>query len=108
MVLATKGGVAPQTMLEVLDNSAAKSGLISFKAPFVLDRNFSTNFSTKWLHKDVSLALQSGQELDVPLPSTALVQQLLQAAISKGWGEDDFISIIRILEDWAGVEVKKA
>jgi len=108
MVLATKGGVNPQVMLEVLDNSAAKSGLISFKAPFVLDRNFSTNFSTKWLHKDISLALQSGQSLDVPMPATALVQQMLQATISKGWGEDDFISIIRILEEWAGVEVKKS
>jgi 3-hydroxyisobutyrate dehydrogenase/2-hydroxy-3-oxopropionate reductase len=108
MVLATKGGVDPQVMLEVLDNSAAKSGLISFKAPYILDRNFNTNFSTKWLHKDIGLALDSARSLDVPLPSTALVQQLLQAAISKGWGENDFISIIRILEDWAGVEVRKA
>ncbi len=107
MVLATKGGVSPQVMLEVLDNSAAKSGLISFKAPFVLDRNFSTNFSTKWLHKDISLALDSAQSLDVPMPATALVRQMLQATISKGWGEEDFISIIRILEDWAGVEVKR-
>jgi 3-hydroxyisobutyrate dehydrogenase/2-hydroxy-3-oxopropionate reductase len=72
MVLAAKGGVAPQLMLEILDNSAAKSGLISFKAPFVLARNFETNFSTKWLHKDVGLALDSGRDLDVPLPITAL------------------------------------
>jgi 3-hydroxyisobutyrate dehydrogenase/2-hydroxy-3-oxopropionate reductase len=107
MVLAAKGGVSPQVMLEVLDNSAAKSGLISFKAPFVLDRNFQTNFSTKWLHKDIGLALDSAQALEVPLPSTSLVHQLLQATISKGWGEADFISIIRILEDWAGVEVKR-
>ena len=61
MVLATKGGVAPQLMLEILDNSAAKSGLISSKAPFVLARDFSTNFSTKWMHKDVGLALESGE-----------------------------------------------
>jgi len=108
MVLATKGGVSPQVMLEVLDNSAAKSGLISFKAPFVLNRDFRTNFSTKWLHKDIGLALDSAKSLGVPLPATALTQQMLQATISKGWGEDDFISIIRILEEWAGVEVSKA
>jgi 3-hydroxyisobutyrate dehydrogenase/2-hydroxy-3-oxopropionate reductase len=108
MVLATKGGVSPQVMLEVLDNSAAKSGLISYKAPFVLQRDFRTNFSTKWLHKDVSLALDSAKTLGVPLPGTALIQQMLQATISKGWGEEDFISIIRILEEWAGVEVVKA
>lgn len=108
MVLAAKGGVSPKVMLEVLDNSAAKSGLISFKAPFVMDRNFQTNFSTKWLHKDVGLALDSAKSLGVPLPATALIQQMLQATISKGWGEDDFISIIRILEEWAGVEITKS
>jgi 3-hydroxyisobutyrate dehydrogenase-like beta-hydroxyacid dehydrogenase len=108
MVLAAKGGIAPELMLEILDNSAAKSGLISFKAPFVLARNFQTNFSTKWLHKDISLALESGQSLDVPLPVTALTHQMLQAAIAKGWGEDDFCSSIRVLEEWAAVEVRKA
>lgn len=106
MVLAAKGGIPPKLMLEILDNSAAKSGLISFKAPFVLARNFETNFSTKWLHKDVSLALESGEDLDVPLPATALTQQMLRAAIAKGWGDEDFCSTIRILEDWASTEVR--
>ena len=40
MVLATKGGIAPELMLDILDNSAAKSGLISYKAPFILARDF--------------------------------------------------------------------
>jgi 3-hydroxyisobutyrate dehydrogenase/2-hydroxy-3-oxopropionate reductase len=107
MVLAAKGGVAPQLMLEILDNSAAKSGLISFKAPFVLARNFETNFSTKWLHKDVGLAMESAKSLDVPLPITALTEQMLRAAIAKGWGDADFCSSIRVLEEWASVEVRK-
>jgi 3-hydroxyisobutyrate dehydrogenase-like beta-hydroxyacid dehydrogenase len=106
MVLAAKGGISPKLMLEILDNSAAKSGLISFKAPFVLARNFETNFSTKWLHKDVGLALESGESMDVPLPVTALTQQMLRAAIAKGWGDDDFCSSIRVLEEWASVEVR--
>jgi 3-hydroxyisobutyrate dehydrogenase-like beta-hydroxyacid dehydrogenase len=107
IVLATKGGVAPQLMLEILDNSAAKSGLISFKAPFVLARNFETNFSTKWLHKDVGLALDSAKSMDVPLPITALTEQMLRATIAKGWGDDDFCSSIRVLEEWASIEVRK-
>ena len=44
MVLAAKGGIAPQLMLEILDNSAAKSGLISFKAPYILARDFRDQF----------------------------------------------------------------
>jgi 3-hydroxyisobutyrate dehydrogenase/2-hydroxy-3-oxopropionate reductase len=108
MVLAVKGGVDPQLMLEILDNSAAKSGLISFKAPYVMARDFKTQFSTKWLHKDIGLALESAREMDIPMPLTGLTEQMLQATIAKGWGEDDFCSAIRVLEEWAGVEVKKA
>ena len=107
MVLATKGGIAPSLMLEILDNSAAKSGLISFKAPYILSRDFGTNFATKWMHKDVGLALESAKSLGVPLPATGLVQQMLQANMSSGRAEDDFCSLIRVLEDWAGVQVKK-
>lgn len=106
MVLATKNGIKPEMMLDILENSAAKSGLVSFKAPFVMKRDFSTNFSTKWLHKDISLALESARAVDLPLPITALTQQMLQAAIAKGWGDQDFCSVIQILEEWAGVQVK--
>jgi len=106
LVLATKNGVKPELMLEILDNSAAKSGLLTAKAPAIFRRDFQTNFSTKWMHKDVGLALDSAEALDLPLPLTAITQQMLRAAIAKGYGEEDFCSTIRVLEDLAGVEVK--
>jgi 3-hydroxyisobutyrate dehydrogenase-like beta-hydroxyacid dehydrogenase len=106
MVLATKGGIEPELMLEVLNNSAAKSGLISFKAPYVLKRDFSTNFSTKWMLKDISLALESAAEMNVPLPLTGITQQMFQTAIAMGYGESDICTTIRVVESWAGVEVK--
>jgi 3-hydroxyisobutyrate dehydrogenase-like beta-hydroxyacid dehydrogenase len=106
LVLSTKGGIAPDLMLEILDNSAAKSGLISFKAPFVFRRDFTTNFSTKWMHKDIGLALGSGQEMGLPLPMSGLTEQVFQAAIAEGYGEDDMCSTIRVMERWAGIEVK--
>lgn len=107
MVLATKAGVAPELMLDILNNSAARSGLMSFKAPYILDRNFTTNFSTKWMHKDISMALDSGKANGVPLPITAVTQQMFQAAIAQGYGEADFCSTIQVLEGWAGVKVAK-
>jgi 3-hydroxyisobutyrate dehydrogenase-like beta-hydroxyacid dehydrogenase len=105
MVLATKGGMDPKLMLEILDNSAAKSGLIAYKAPFVFNRDFTTNFSVKWMHKDVGLALESGQELNVPLLLTGLTRQLFQTAIAAGHGEEDMCSTIKVLENFAGIEV---
>ncbi len=106
MVLAMKGGVDPKLMLEVLDNSAAKSGLISYKAPFVLRRDFQANFATKWMDKDIGLMLESGKELGVPLLLTGLTRQLFQAAIASGHGEEDMCSTIKLLEEISGVEVK--
>jgi 3-hydroxyisobutyrate dehydrogenase-like beta-hydroxyacid dehydrogenase len=107
MVLATKAGVDPQLMLDILDNSAAKSGLISFKAPYVFAGNFAPAFSVKWMHKDIGLMLDSGKELRVPLPLTALTHQLFQAAISTGRADEDICSTIKVLEEMAGVEVRK-
>jgi 3-hydroxyisobutyrate dehydrogenase-like beta-hydroxyacid dehydrogenase len=106
IVLSTKGGIDPELMLKILDNSAAKSGLISYKAPFVFKRDFTTNFSTKWMHKDIGLALESAQEMNLPLPLTALTEQVFRAAISEGYGDSDMCSTIRVIERWAGVEVK--
>jgi 3-hydroxyisobutyrate dehydrogenase-like beta-hydroxyacid dehydrogenase len=108
LVLSTKAGVDPELMLEILANSAAKSGLIEYKAPFVLRRDFSTNFSTKWMHKDIGLMLDSAAELDVPLPLTATTRQMFQMAISSGLGNDDMCSTIQVLEKMSGVEVKKS
>jgi 3-hydroxyisobutyrate dehydrogenase-like beta-hydroxyacid dehydrogenase len=106
MLLATKGGVDPKLMLEVLTNSAAKSGLIDFKAPYVFKRDFSPQFSVKWMDKDIGLMLESGRELKVPLPLTGLTRQMFQAAIAQGHGDEDICSTIKVLESIVGVEVK--
>jgi 3-hydroxyisobutyrate dehydrogenase-like beta-hydroxyacid dehydrogenase len=104
-VLATKAGVKPTLLLEILNNSAAKTGLVSAKAPMVFARNFETHFSVKWLDKDMSLMLDSAEKMHVPLPLTSLSRQLFQAAIAKGYGEDDICGAIRVLEEFAHVEV---
>jgi 3-hydroxyisobutyrate dehydrogenase/2-hydroxy-3-oxopropionate reductase len=106
MVLAVKGGVKPELMLEILDNSAAKSGLISYKAPFVLQRDFRANFATKWMHKDIGLMLESGKDLGVPLLLTGLTHQLFQTAISAGHGDDDFCSTINVLEELVRIRIE--
>ncbi len=105
IVLSTKAGMDPKLMLDILDNSAAKSGLINYKAPFILRRDFETNFSVKWMHKDIGLMLDSAAELNVPLPLTAITRQIFQAAISTGHGDEDICSTIKVLEGIVGVEV---
>ena len=107
IVLSTKGGIDPELMLEILNASAAKSGLISYKAPFVFKRDFTTNFSTKWMHKDIGLALESAaRSSGLPMPVTSVTQQMFQAAISKGHGEVDMCSTVSGSGRWAGVAVR--
>ena len=106
LVLSTKAGVDPTLMLDILDNSAAKSGLIAFKAPYVFRRDFTTNFSVKWMHKDIGLMLESARDVGVPLPLTSLTHQMFQAAIATGHGDEDICSTIKVLEGMTGVVVK--
>lgn len=108
MVLAAKAGVDPELMLDILDNSAARSGIASFKAPYVFRRDFSTNFSVRWMHKDIGLMLESAAELQVPLPLTALTQQVFRMAIAEGCADEDICSTIKVLERIVGVEVRPA
>ena len=104
--LAAKAGVDADLMLEILDNSAAKSGMISFKAPYVFRRDFTTNFSTQWMHKDIGPMLESAAEMGVPLPLTAVTQQMFRAAMAQGYSEEDMCSTIKVLEGITGVEVR--
>ncbi len=106
MVLAAKGGMDPKLMLDILENSAARSGLISYKAPFVFRRDFQPNFSVKWMDKDIGLILELARELGVPLLLTGLTRQLFQTAVAAGLAEEDMCSTIKVFERAAGVEVK--
>jgi 3-hydroxyisobutyrate dehydrogenase/2-hydroxy-3-oxopropionate reductase len=106
IVVSTKAGVDPELMLEILSNSAAKCGLIDYKAPFIFEGNFTTNFALKWMQKDLDLILDNGKELQVPLPLTSITQQMFRVALANGLGDEDYCSTIKILERWAGVEVR--
>jgi len=105
-VLARKAGLTPSSVLEVLQASVARAPLIEAKLPLVQGRRFETNFSLKWMYKDLGLMLDSGRELGVPLPATALVHELFGASVAMGHGEEDFAAAITLLETLAGVEVR--
>jgi 3-hydroxyisobutyrate dehydrogenase/2-hydroxy-3-oxopropionate reductase len=104
-VLSTKAGVPPRLMLDIINNSAARSGMVALKAPLIFERNFEPNFSVKWLEKDMALMLESAAAHNVPVPVTALSRQMLRAAIAEGYGDDDIGGSIRVLEKLAGCEV---
>jgi 3-hydroxyisobutyrate dehydrogenase/2-hydroxy-3-oxopropionate reductase len=58
------------------------------------------------MHKDIGLILEEANELQIPLPLTAVTQQVFRAALAQGLGDEDFCSTIKVLESLTGVEVR--
>jgi 2-hydroxy-3-oxopropionate reductase len=107
LVLAQKAGVDPERVFNAIRGGLAGSNVMEAKAPMMLDRNFRAGFRIRLHQKDLRNVLQTAQELNVPLPVTALVQQMLGALVNDGEQELDHSAILHFLEKMAQVEVKK-
>jgi len=106
-VLGTKAGLRPEVILEAVMSGALAARFYEWKGGCILDRDFSTNFSIRLMHKDLSLMMSAGYSLGTPLPVTAVVKELYSMAEGHGESEQDFCSLVRVLEDLAGVEVRR-
>src|SRR6202007_709580 len=62
LTLAAKLGVSAETMMPLIQASMVKSGVVEYKAPFVLKRDFSPNFPLRLMLKDIHLALDAAKE----------------------------------------------
>ena len=107
-ILAAKAGVAPQTMLEIIQSSMARATLTDFKAPFIFKGDFTPYFPLKLMHKDLELAMEAGFAQNVPMPTLAAVKEVYAAAKAQGKGDLDYAAVITFLEELAGVKVRAA
>jgi 3-hydroxyisobutyrate dehydrogenase-like beta-hydroxyacid dehydrogenase len=106
MVLAAKAGVAPETMLEILQSSLARAALTDFKAPFIFKGDFTPYFPLKLMHKDLELAMEAGYAQGVTMPTLAAVKEVYGAAKARGNGDLDYAAVVTYLEELAGVKVR--
>ncbi len=104
IVLCQRAGIDRGELLEVVAGSAIGSPYVSYKSRALADGDYSSTFTARLLHKDLSLALEAAHTAAVPLPVTALVQQLTQSCIAQGWGELDLAVLLPALERAAGEE----
>lgn len=108
LTLATKLGVDVEKLVPLIQSSMVNSGVVEYKAPFVLKRDFSPNFPLRLMHKDLKLALEAAKELRVRLPGLETVEEIYDVADEDGHGDLDYAATLTLLEKWAGVEVKGA
>jgi 3-hydroxyisobutyrate dehydrogenase-like beta-hydroxyacid dehydrogenase len=106
MTLARKLGVEPQKMVELIQASMIRSGVVDYKIPFVLRKDYSPNFPLRLMHKDIHLLLEIAKEVRVKLPALETVDEIYELSSEEGWDDLDYAATIQLLERWAGVEKK--
>lgn len=106
LTLAAKLGVDSENLIALINSSMVKSGVVEYKAPFVMNRDFSANFPLRLMRKDIRLALEAGKEARVKLPGLETVEEIYDVAVEDGHADLDYAATLLLLEKWAGVEVK--
>jgi len=106
MVLATKAGLNPSDVLDVLRVTDFRSPIFEGVGAALIARNFETYFALKLMLKDANLIAHFAERLNVPVPASAAIRETIKAAVNHGWGEENASALIKALERQAGVEVK--
>ena len=104
--LGQKLGVDPHKFIELVQASMVRSGVVDYKAPFVLRHDYSPNFPLRLMHKDIKLMLDAAQESRVKLPGLETVEEVYDVAEEEGMSDLDYMATLELLEKWAGVQVK--
>src|ERR1019366_7030791 len=103
VLLAEKSGIARETAVEVLKQSAIGSPMIQYRGPFVLKMPDEAWFNVNMMQKDMLLAMEMGRLLDVPLPTTATANEFLTAARGMGLANKDFAIVFEVLARMSGI-----
>jgi len=99
VILAEKAGVAPETLLEVINAGNGRSYSTEVKFPnFILNRSFDDGFALGLMVKDLKIALETAAEMGHPMFSGSAISQLWQAAFARGHGPEGHTSIYAFLE----------
>jgi 3-hydroxyisobutyrate dehydrogenase-like beta-hydroxyacid dehydrogenase len=102
VVLAEKAGIVRERAVDALLKSVIASPMVKYRGPFVLKMPDEAIFDVNMMQKDLLLALEMGRQLDVPLPTTAIANQMLTATRAMGMADKDFAVMYEALARMAG------
>lgn len=106
LVLAAKAGADPEKVYQAIRGGLAGSAVLDAKAPMMLARNFVPGGKISINLKDIKNVMASAHSLDVPLPMTAQLLEIMQSLKVGGHLEDDHSGIVQYFEQLAGVRVQ--
>ena len=105
--IGVKAGVDPMTLYEAISMSSGETRQMHTFPNTLFEGNFKPGFKLDLGAKDVGLATDMGRALKVPMEISNLVQQKYVEAQNRGWGADSSISIARLQEERAGIEIRQ-
>jgi 3-hydroxyisobutyrate dehydrogenase len=94
LALGEASGLDRAAMLEVTGTSAVGSPFVKYKTAALVADDYTATFTTSMMHKDLSLALEAGDAVSVPLPVTALVRGLIEECMSTGMADADLMALL--------------
>src|SRR5437899_2633869 len=95
-VLAERGGVSRADYLEFLNGSVMGSTFTRYKTPAFVNLDFTPTFTGHLLRKDFELGLDAARKMNVPMPVSALVHEIVTQLVSRGMGDRDFASLLEL------------
>jgi 3-hydroxyisobutyrate dehydrogenase-like beta-hydroxyacid dehydrogenase len=107
IVMGVKAGLDPKVLIDIINAGSGRNSATQDKFPrAVLTRSFDFGFATGLSYKDVRLCVDEAESLGVPMVAGAAIRQMLAVTQAKFGANSDFTSIARVVEEWAGVEIK--
>ena len=106
-VLAEKSGISRQAFLDCLNKSVMGSLFTGYKTPAYVNLDFEPTFTATLLRKDFDLGLAAAREHEVPMPVAAVVHQLIQGLVGRGYGDSDFAALLQQQADSAGLRARQ-
>jgi 3-hydroxyisobutyrate dehydrogenase len=104
-VLAEKSGISRHAFLDCLNKSVMGSLFTGYKTPAYVNLDFAPTFTATLLRKDFDLGLAAAREHEVPMPVAAVVHQLIQGLVGRGYGEADFAALLQQQAESAGLSL---
>ena len=108
MAMGVKAGLDPTTLLDIIQAGSGKNSAAGDKFPrCVLPGTFDFGFTIGLSYKDVRLCVDEAEGMGVPMVAGAAVRQMLAITTAKYGPNADFTTIAKVLEEWAGVQIRK-
>jgi 3-hydroxyisobutyrate dehydrogenase len=105
LVVGRGTGVDLDALVRVMAAGSGGSRMADLKAGPMQAHDYTTLFKTAHMLKDVRHCLEEGQTAGVPFPAAAVAREVLSAAVGRGHGDDDFASVVEVVEGLAGVRL---